>query len=181
MIDLSQYKKLVIGGVELKKLAVNGVEVWSSYTNWVPLSINADGTIYNGKGYKDGYRIRSGGLEGVLTGGFCTGFIKVNPGDVLRFFPVDTDSLSGSGNAVNVYDSGFVNLGQAASNGAYGIFAGAYSAYSWAGCVNEGGGVYRWTVPPAASGAVYVRISLWHIDGGMKGADMIVTINEEIA
>lgn len=184
MMDLSVYKTLTIDGVELKKLVINGVEVWSlvSYTNMVPLSINADGTIYNnGLGYKGGYRVRSGGAEGATTQAACTGYISVNGGDVVRIYPIDTDYLSASGTAINVYDASFTNLGQAASNGAYGIFLSTYTGYSWGnGGVNEGDGVYRWVVPPSGSGVKYIRVSIATNDGGHPGADMVVTVNEEI-
>lgn len=179
-LDLRGYKKLVIAGVELKKLAIDGVEVWrSGYTNQVPLSINADGSIYNdGLGYKNGYRVRSGGAEGGHSLGACTGFIKVNAGDVIRIAGWEFEGAA-SGNSINASDSSFTNLGQAASNGAYGIFAGAYSAYNYDSVVKERENVYRWVVPPAASGVVYIRISGYTSDG-LKGDEMIVTINEEI-
>lgn len=59
--------------------------IWEKhYTNLVYSSINADGTIYNGGlGYKEGYRIRSGGAEAEYNS-VCTGFIPVKSGDVVR-------------------------------------------------------------------------------------------------
>lgn len=182
-MDLSAYKGLKVGGITLKELKINGVLAWKSGpTNWVPLSINADGTPYNGGlGYKGGYRIRSGGAEGGHENGSCTGYIPVKGGDVVRMYPIDSTLLSVSGTAINVSDSSFTNLGQAASNGAYGIFTSSYSAYSWGNAaVSEGGGVYRWPVPPAASGVAYIRVSLYNGKTGGPGASMIVTINEEI-
>lgn len=177
--DLSQIKQLIIDGIQLKQLFINGIQVWASYRNQVPLSINSDGTIYNnGLGYKGGYRIRSGGAEGAASQSACTGFIPVNGGDVVRIYPVDTDFLSASGTAFNVYDASFTNLGQAASNGAYGNFTSTYADYSWGkACVDEGNGVYRWTVPPNVA---YIRVSIATNDGGNVGSKMIVAVNEEI-
>ena len=51
-----------------------------SYTNQIPLSVNADDTPYvgvNGEdGYKTGYRVNSSGTEAVQSGMCCTGYIE---------------------------------------------------------------------------------------------------------
>lgn len=50
-----------------------------TYTNWIPRSVNADGTDYighNGEdGYSAGYRINSSGVESAQAGMCCMGFI----------------------------------------------------------------------------------------------------------
>ena len=44
MIDFSKFKKLTIGGVELKQLFINGIRVWKSgYKNWVKFSTENGG------------------------------------------------------------------------------------------------------------------------------------------
>lgn len=179
-MNLPQCKKLVIGGVQLKKLLINGVQAWKSgYTNRVPESIDENGNIYNGRGYKNGYRVRSGGAEGALSGGACTGFIAVKGGDVVRFSGWDF-SYPQNGNAVNISNASFANIGQFTTHpAAYGIFASGYTAYSLSSVVRESDGVWKWIVPPAASGAAYIRISGYDA-GGAPGARMIVTVNEEI-
>ena len=181
MMDLSAYKKISIGGVALKKLALDGVQVWKSGpTNLVPLSINADGTIYNGTGYKDGYRVRSGGAEGAVSNTSCTGFIKVSPGDVVRISGC-MFSHSGNSNAINVSDNTFANIGQFTMFPAqYGIFNDKYTAYSSGSVVEEKTGVWKWVVPPASSGVEYIRVSGYDNKNGYPGARMIITINEEI-
>lgn len=67
-------------------------EIWSyqkivkEYTNMIPKSINADGTIYNdGLGYKEGCRWNSSANEDTQARSITTGFIPVNNGDVIRF------------------------------------------------------------------------------------------------
>lgn len=181
MMDFSKFKKLTIGGVELKQLFINGIQVWKSgYKNWVKFSTEADGvTIYNGGlGYKDGYRIRSGGAEGATSHGSCAGFIPVKGGDIIRFSGWDF-SVKSNENAINVANSTFTNIGQTAGLGSYGILAGnaAYGAYSLDSVVKESDTVYRWVVPPAASGVAYIRVSGYTLKDGSK---MIVTVNEEI-
>ena len=58
----------------------------TEYKNWLPISTTSDGyTIYNGKGYKENVRWSgSGGAEVDATGVYLSGFIPVQPGDVIR-------------------------------------------------------------------------------------------------
>lgn len=182
-LNLSGYKSFALNGVDIRRLTINGVQVWKGgYKNWVYFSTTNDGTtIYNGGlGYKEKYRVSSSGAEKEMSAAICTGFIPVSAGDVVRFYPANPDMFSASGNAINAYDASFTHLGQAASNSAYGIFGSTYKAYNWSSCVAEGNGIYRWTVPPAASGVAYIRISLYDNRNNPKGDNMIVTINEEI-
>ena len=182
---LSNFKKILIGGVEQKQLFINGVQVWKSgYKNWVRYSINADGTIYNnGLGYKNGYRVRSGGAEGAAAAASCTGFIPAIGGDVVRLSGYDVTSIEAAANAINVFDSGFNNLGQTVANSpnyGYGIMQTTWTDYNWGkskGVKEESPGVYAWTIPPDAS-IKYIRVSGYT---GGDGSKMIVTINEDIA
>lgn len=155
------------------------------YTNQVPLSIGTDKKIYNGGlGYKNGYRIRSGGAEGALSCSAHTGFIPVKAGDVIRIGGLNFGSTHSHGSAMNVSDSSFTNIGQfSMQSGEYGIFAeSAYRAYSKASVVQEKTGVWKWVVPPADSGVAYIRVSCNMYDTGeaADGSKLIVTINEEI-
>lgn len=183
-IDFSLFKSLTVAGVTLKQLFINGVQVWKSgYKNWVRYSTEADGVkIYNGGlGYKNGYRVRSGGAEGEQYQGSCTGFIPVKGGDVIRISGCDFDTSS-NGNAINVSDSSRTNIGQFTMLPAsYGILNSPYGAYHHDSVVKEKDGVWKWVVPPAASGVAFIRVSGFNIEATYPGADMIVTVNEEIA
>ena len=183
-MDLSEYKAISIGGVPLKLLTLDGTVIWRRpITNWVRKSIDTDGSIYNGGlGYKDGYRIRSGGAEGTNVRTSGTGFMPVSAGDIVRISGCDFGT-SQNGNAINVSDSSFTNIGQFTMIPAkYGIFAtgAAYEAYSYTSVVEEKTGVWKWVVPPAASGVAYIRVSGYNASGTYPGANLIVTINEEI-
>ena len=185
MIDFSKIKKLAIDGVDLKSLAINGVQVWKSGPkNWVKYSTEADGvTIYNGGlGYKDGYRVRSGGEETTISYAACTGYIPMKKGDVLRIYPKFQNM--NSVNTINFYDEGFVNLGQSNDNGSmYGICVNDRAGFATS--INGDFSVLHLTTE-AASRVAYVRITNQiganvdvpsHIT---TGADMIITVNEEI-
>lgn len=182
-MDFTKIKKLTIGDVELKQLFINGIQVWKSgYKNWVKYSTEADGvTIYNGGlGYKNGYRIRSGGAEGAISTASCTGFIPVKGGDIIRVGGTDATFIGGAtAQAVNASDSSFTNLGQVVGNTApgYGIFNddGVCAAYG-RDSVIQNDNFWQWTVPPDASGIAHIRVTGYTKDG----SKLIVTINEEI-
>ena len=55
-----------------------------SYTTQVPNSTGTDDNVFNGTGYKDGYRINSSGAETELSGFTTTGFIPFTKGQTIR-------------------------------------------------------------------------------------------------
>lgn len=187
-MDFRTFKKLTIDGTKLKQLFVDGNQVWKSgYKNWVKYSTEADGkTIYNGGlGYKNGYRVRSGGAEGAQPNAVCTGFIPVTGGAEVLLSGANFAHGATTENAINVYDSSFTNLGQLVANmpnGGYGILASMYSAYAWKSIVEVKTGVWRWVALPPESGIAYIRVTgcFYGVAGGVDGSKMIVTVNEEI-
>ena len=183
-MDFANLKSLTIHEGEVKEIYSGDVLLWKGgYTNLVPLSTEADDvTIYNGGlGYKNGYRIRSGGAEGAISTGSCSGFIRIKGGDVIRMSGYDALALRNE-NAINVFDASHTNLGQTVGGShdyGYGIFQKTWTEYNWSlakGVKEEKTGVYVWTVPPDASIA-YMRVSGYTKADGSK---MIVTVNEEI-
>ena len=127
-MDFANLKSLTIPEGEVVSITVGGVEIWKSgYTNLVPLSTEADGvTIYNGgKGYKDGYRVRSGGAEQEQLQTAITGYIPFVKGEKLYIYPPFVGA--NTSNTVNFYDSGFNCLGQVAEpSGYYGFCNSAF-------------------------------------------------------
>ena len=179
----SGVKAIIIPDGVVKQIArkIDGSILWKSgYKNWVKYSTEADGvTIYNGgKGYKDGYRLRSGGAEAEFASASHTGFIPLKGGDVVRMSGYDANMVSQC-NAINVYDATHTNIGQVASNypsGGYGIFEVTYAKYGWATVTENPSGVYVWVAPP------YADIAFMRVTGetGGDGSKMIITVNEEI-
>lgn len=150
----------------------------ASFKNWVKYSTESDDkTIYNGgKGYKDGYRLRSGGAEAAADDATHTGFIPAVAGDEIVIGGVVTFGGTTTSNAINVYDASHTNLGQVVenfSNAGYGIFSdGKLSNWNKGTLKN---GCFYWTVPSGADIA-YVRITA---RTKHNGASLIVTKNEE--
>lgn len=184
-LNFSQVKSLTIPEGKVKSITrkSDGLLLWKSgYKNWARFSTEADGvTIYNnGLGYKNGYRIRSGGAEGVTDIATCTGFIPAKAGDIIRWTGCDAMSSS-TANAINVYTDGKENLGQVVANtpsSGYGIFApsGQYYNYGWLSVVENPTGQYLWVVPPHPD----IRFIRLTGETGGDGSELIITVNQEI-
>lgn len=180
----SSIKAITIPEGKVAKIAVNGVTLWeepASYKNWVLYSTEADSeTIYNsGLGYKDGYRVRSGGAEGSSTYCTCTGYIPYNQGDKLYIYPPFTGL--NTENAINFYDSDFKCLGQITDAGnAYGFCNSTFKTK-----VENGVSVLDISAVTVSGVAdvAHVRITNRIKSTGaaiQSGAEMIITKNEEI-
>ena len=144
-----------------------------SYTNQVPISTDADGNVYNGTGYKDGYRISSSGAEAALRSATATGFIPFTKGQTIR--------IGGEGIMYDKYGCllMFYDLSKT-------VIANAGIGYDKIGNTTYG----TWTTeensvfcldpndtyPNTLSGnSGYIRIS-----ANGSGANLIVTLDEEI-
>jgi UDP-2,3-diacylglucosamine pyrophosphatase LpxH len=78
--------------------------------NWLYAGVDTNGNLYNGKGYKEDYRLNSSGVESQHGGMDVTGYIPIKAGDVIR--------ITGAGNGGNTayfhyYSEKFVWLAKA--------------------------------------------------------------------
>lgn len=148
----------------------------TTYTNVIPLSTNADGTIYNDIGYKNGFRLGSNGNEKGTTSEYSvTGFIPVQTGDVIRIKNANFDAsvTEASGNYLGCYDSNHTKLmAQTAAT-----MAGTDSSSVWyTSPVVENNDIVQFTIPTSAGNPIaYMRLSALNL-----GANTIITVNEEI-
>jgi hypothetical protein len=153
----NEYKIVVTDGGQLT--TVPAAEI-----NQVPVSKDTDGTVYNGTGYIDGYRINSSGINAEASNTLVTGFIPVTGGDTVRMSGWDLLNNLINENAFAVYDENYTNLGVFTAKGVgYGIFSGTHSAYGFSS-ITETDGVYGWFVPVGANIA-YIRISAYKASG----------------
>lgn len=74
----------------------------ASYTNLLPTSTGTDGSIYNGKGYKENTYLSSGN-EATKNGTYTSGYIACKPNDVLYFKNVGMQTGQ-DGHRVMLYD-----------------------------------------------------------------------------
>lgn len=187
MIDFSTLKELYIDGIKLVELSINNILVWKSgYKNWVKFSTESDGkTVYNGGlGYMEGYRLSSSGALKAQAGAVATGFIPATKTDVIRMAGVTWGTtVSGGYSYIQFYDDSFAPVGHINKYQNQGTLNGMDNASgickkdsTRSGIITDENGVTLFDVP-FASGS---NFSYFRISATGNGADMIVTINEEI-
>lgn len=157
----------------------------ASYTNLVPTSTDTDGSVYNGTGYKDNARLSSsGGVSGTAqNGSVVTGFIPYKYGDIIRIKGAEwlgaTAKYSGH-YYILPYGSNKTVLGSSAlSCEAY-----AGGTYGTGITYDESTGVTTFAFNNSNSSAYiqnnFGKASYFRINAYGKGANLIVTVNEEI-
>ena len=177
--------KLVIPDGEVKKIHIDGILMWKKKPkNYVPLSIDTDGSIYNGVGYKDNVRLSSsGGISGsAQNGSTTTGFIPWHGDtDIIRMKGVEWLNAATNYNGhyyINFYDSDkkflkyFSSLEQA-----------NFSHIHTATRDENGVETFIWNTAYGTTNSLLQAVrtaSFIRITARGKGANMIVTINEEI-
>ena len=83
---------------------------WSAYTNVVPSSIDTEGEVFNGVGYKEGTRLNSSGAEASLARAICSGFIPYNNEDI-RAYGARVENLEAGAFYVCFYNAAFEKIG----------------------------------------------------------------------
>jgi hypothetical protein len=83
---------------------------WSAYTNVVPSSIDTEGEVFNGVGYKEGTRLNSSGTEASLARAICSGFIPYNNEDI-RAYGARVENLEAGAFYVCFYNAAFEKIG----------------------------------------------------------------------
>lgn len=190
-MNLSNLKELIVDGIKLVELKINGVLVWmaKTFTNQVPISTDTDGSIFNGTGYIENRRLSSsGGLSSsAQNGSVTTGFIPFPTGDstVIRMKGVEWVNANGKQNGH--YYIVFYDANKKANSSAYSglIEAPPTDLGHILTVTRDSNGVetivfnkdygtsnslLKWI-----RSAKFIRITAYG-----KGADFIVTINEEI-
>ena len=176
---MSRVKEIYIPEGKVSSITKEGNKTFfiNGSLNYMPLSINQDGSIYNdGLGYKQGYRVRSGGVEIAEASCSCIGFLKATSGDVITVRKCDFKSSKTAGNAVNVYDNNFTNLGQMCANAdsGYGILS-KVSGGSCNSIITNSDGSYSWVIPFVEGYEIaYIRVNCYIEDG----SNICITINE---
>ncbi|MBR3610051.1 MAG: hypothetical protein IKL57_01115 [Oscillospiraceae bacterium] len=191
MLDLTGLKTLSIQGINLVKLTLNGTQIWKkppSFVNQVPISIDTDGSIFNGVGYKENVRLSSsGGISGsAQNGSVTTGFIPFPDGDktIIRMKGVEwinAQPTYGGHFYIVFYDAnktsnGYTSLIESPATGFSHIItitrdSNGVETFD----LNESYGTTNAILQWIRNNAKFFRVTAYG-----KGADMIVTVNEEI-
>lgn len=173
MIDFATVKSVTIPEGVVTQISANGVVLWgapAAYTNLVRTSIDTDGSIYNGVGYMDDYRLNSSGEIASKADACHTGYIAVEYGAVIRA-KVGTADETISGNYIVFCASDFAILEVATIST---LVKGSRATFA-----AQSDGRYLLTMDTANAGytdLAYIRVSA----PSCEGADMIVTADEEI-
>lgn len=135
--------------------------------NHILSSIDSDGTPYNGgKGYKEGYRLNSGGVEtSSSTDIIVSGFIPYNGEDIeLRIPNTDTQN---NNNYFHIYNSDFSTIKVTSDgtliDGSYRLLKYWVSDYDATATVESATGTTKYTIPKESiyKNAAYIRVSSW--------------------
>jgi len=143
-----------------------------SYTNQIPLSVDSDGTIYDGVGYKGNTRLNSSGIAADYEGYVTVGFIPCKLNDVVyvkNIHLVANESDSGS-LRISFYNSAKEHIVQTNATGANGNLEAQYGS---------DGNMTQFTVKEFGGGdfsdAAYFRLCSTQLD-----SSSIITVNEVI-
>ncbi len=131
------------------------VEARPAYTNKLPLAIDTDGSVYNGTGYKNGYRLNSSATVKEASGNGHTGFIKVTNGDTVRIknYAQGTKGYD----YIHYFDASFTKVKSTQPTDHF---------------APDANGMYTFAI---TSTCEYIRLSM-----GEFSEQTIITVNEEI-
>ena len=184
-MDFANLKSLTIPEGEVKEIYNGDVLIWKSGpTNLVPLSTSTAGgtAIYNnGLGYKNGYRLSSSGAEKTQSGSTVTGFIPAKYGDVIRMKGVTwgTNVVDGY-SYISFYNSSgtlVTTVNRYMNDDANGVSNhGNYINKNASSILTDSNGVTTFNIVFTQK----IDFSYIRINATGDGADMIVTVNEEI-
>lgn len=159
-----------------------------NFKNQVPISIDTDGSIFNGTGYKEDVRLSSNGsISGTpVVGSVTSGFIPYTPGAIIRIKGVEfvgaKQNFCPSGHFyLNFYDKNFNYTEHIGAANTYDDDDATVAQMSYdeatGACVIDTSGCIGNNSASASNvnRAKYIRINAYG-----KGADFIVTVNEEI-
>lgn len=104
-LDFSQLKSLNIECIDLIKLSI------AQCDNLVPTSIDTDGSIFNGCGYIDGYRLSSSGALKAQSDTITTGFIPYTQNCTITLIGPSFLKSKSSYHYLMFYDKNFTKLG----------------------------------------------------------------------
>lgn len=140
-----------------------------AYTNKIPASVDADGDVYNGVGYKSGVYLDSAGAEISGQNVVVSGYIPVKKGDIIRIKDVSQANIDTSLTlTLTAAKAGTAGCGKSIAsiqgNGVYGTITINGNVATWD---TSSIGYYFW------NDFAWLRVTTHSVDA-------VVTVNEEI-
>lgn len=164
--------------IEIDVLTAIDGSVIIPFINQVPISIDTDGSVFNGSGYQEGKRLSSSGVAKDQEYAIVTGFIPAKGGDIIRIWNCLWGQSENAYCYICAYDANFNHISaMATQNGSSSLYSYGTtisSNYSW-----DDNGDTTLTLLDV-SNIAYIRVSTYKTLGGINPKDMIVTVNEEI-
>lgn len=180
-ISAPAYVRTAAEGVAEKILSVTGEAISEEpgigYTNQLPISIDTDGSPYNGgTGYKTGFRLNSSGAEKQITESYfdasvgVTGFIPCHAGDTIRVsgMVIDPADVQASSYNITVYNANYTKVILTCWNNIVNHATTTTDSKGYIDSITLVGNF-------GDSSVAYIRLSAKNIT-----AESIVTVNEEI-
>ena len=186
-IDFTKVKSVTIPEGKVKKILQGAAVIWKSFTNLVPTSTDTDGSVFNGVGYKENVRLSSsGGISGsAQNGSVTTGFIPFGGDtDVIRLKGVEW--WQAQPNYTGHFYIMFYDANKKVIDGSNNRLESPTSNLSHIVTITrDANGVETidFNESYGTTNALFQNIrksKFFRITAHGKGADMIVTINEEI-
>ena len=192
MIDFSAVKEIMIPEGVVANIETSSGILWEANTkkgNLVPYAIDTDGSVLNGTGYADGYRISSSGAVKTQTGTVLTGFIDcegMGDADLIRVKGAVFNSAAYY-TGIAFYDSNFnilCSLRQTAATDVEPGFSNnsvSTTCHTSGSYIKDGSdGITTIKTNFQEGGAGYALLKYFRVFGVGVGSDLIVTVNEEM-
>lgn len=149
---------------------------YAGYINQIPISTDANGNIYNGIGYKSGYRLNSSGVDSAMAGCYVTGFIPVDLGDEVYFENVTyqagvTSGVASGNQRISFYDSNKSYINQLDANQVKSSISSVFNSSN----ICEQLTVENW------SGADISAVAYFRIAASYIGSDSVIAVNQNPA
>ena len=146
-----------------------------SYTNQLPLATDTDGSIYNGVGWQEGYRLNSSGVPDGQSRSYLTGFIPAKLGDTVYLKNVTWQNgvcsgLSSGNQRISFYDANKNHLVQTNAIGVGGTLNG----------IKDDSGIWTQFTLRNFSGGNLTNAAFFRLNCAGITAESIITVNEEI-
>ena len=167
-------------------VTITAVKIVSGYTNLVKTSTDTDGSVYNGTGYKDNARLSSSGgvSSSAQNGSVVTGFIPFKNTDIIRIKGATWSHRANEHFYFSLYNSSksLITNGYTSAE-TYSTDANMRSQISVVYDATTGVTTISIVDPTSNTGilrAAAKQASYFRINAYGKGADLIVTVNQEI-
>lgn len=109
-VMLNAFRQTMIDGSPSMITLSDYLKSSAGYTNQIPISIDTDGSIYDGDGKMTGYRFNSSGTYTAEATIAVSGYIPVKNGDIIRLYNAAGTSANESFVAVKFFNAAFETI-----------------------------------------------------------------------